>query len=508
LGGSNCVFYKNVKKILGTFAQNGSVNSYYGIEGNDTYCAQNFFPFAPCTNQSYKNKLLTRQVIMSNTGKVVKDDSYTYYFDPTNNNSKVPGMAVGFSKRNFNDYGGTQNDFSSNAFDYTKYDYVSEWFYLKSSTSILNDQNGFNPLTTTTDYAYDNPVHMQQTGINTKNSQGDQVIQSKKYPLDYNLSGTLTGAAQVIKEMVNQHILTSPIEEVNLKVINNPNTLIIPFTHGTINTFKLNNNQIVKAATYTLKISSTTSGVPLSDPTGFLASTITNGQLVYDARYELRNSFDVYDLNNNLLQLTDRKGTHAMIREPNTGRAWAKSQQCGYADIAYSSFEHDIAPTFTNWNYNLTGISTSNSQSGSRSFNLSGNPINNFQPLKISQKYKVSFWKKVDAATTVTLKGGTQTISLRAGPIRNGWQYYEGTFNNVTTTQISGTAIIDELRLYPSNDRMISYVFKPAIGLTSTCDENNQAMFWEYDEFNRLKITRDQDKYILNKTEYNYQQVQ
>jgi hypothetical protein len=507
LGGSNCVFYKNVKKIMGTAAQNGSINSYYGIEGNDTYCAQNFFPFAPCTNQTYKNELLTRQVIISNMGKVVKDDSYTYYFDPTNNYSKVPGMAVGFSKRNFNDYGGTQNDFSSNAFDYTKYDYASEWFYLKNITSTLNDQNGLNPFITTTDYAYSNPAHMQLTSTSIKNSQGDQVSEGKVYPLDYNLTGTLTGTAAVIKEMVNQHILNAPIEEVNLKVITSP-TLIIPFTSGTINTFKFSNNQIVKDATYSLKISTTTTGVPLSDPTNYISSKVTNGQFTYDSRYELRNSFDTYDSNNNLVQLTDRKGTHAMIREPNTGRAWAKSQQCGYADIAYSSFEHYTDPAFTNWSYNLAGITTSSAQTGAKAFNLSGNNINSLQPLSTSKKYKVSFWKKVDAATSVTLKAGTQTIALRTGPARNGWQYYEGTFTSATTAQVTGNAIIDELRLYPGNDRMISYVFKPVVGLMSVCDENNQTTFWEYDEFNRLKITRDQDKYILSKNEYNYQQVQ
>jgi len=42
----------------------------------------------------------------------------------------------------------------------------------------------------------------------------------------------------------------------------------------------------------------------------------------------------------------------------------------------------------------------------------------------------------------------------------------------------------------------------------SECDESNHYTFWEYDSFNRLKLTRDQDGIILKKNEYMYQYIQ
>jgi hypothetical protein len=510
LGGSDCVLYRNVKKIVGNSTTNGYVNSYYGIDNSNMYCSNDLFPFTPCTNLNYKSQLLTRQVIYSNVGKMVKDDSYSYFFDPTNNYMKTPGMAAGYIKRNYNDYGGTSLDFSTNIFNYNKYDYISEWYYLKTLTSKLYDQNGLNPSTVVTDYGYNNPAHMQLTSTTTKNSQGDQIIVGQKYPLDYAYSGALTGSALVMQEMVNRHIFSSPIEVFNFKIINNsnPNVWIIPYTGGILNTYKISNGQVVKAITYSLKISTTTTDVPLSDPTNFVASSITNGQFQYDSRYEVLNSYDLYDLTNNLIQLTDRKRTYGLIREPSTGDVWAQSTRGNYSDIAYTSFEHSDGSNFTNWIYNPAAITaTFGGQSGTRAFNLSENQITSIQTLKTVQKYKVSFWKKV-GGTVVNVVAGAQAVNMIPGATRNGWQFFEGNFNNATTVKLTGNAIIDELRLCPIEDRMTSFVIKQGVGLTSKCNENNQTTFWEYDEFNRLRITRDQDKYITNKNEYYYQQVQ
>jgi hypothetical protein len=507
IGGSECVFYRNVKKINGTEAQNGSVNSYYDLNDNPN-CSGGFFPYAPCANLDYKNQLLTRQVTFNNAGKIIKDDSYTYFFDQTNNYSKVPGVAAGYSQRNYNDHGSTTMDFNTNIFTWTKYDYISEWFYLKTLKSITNDQNGLNPVTNTTTYTYNNPAHMQLSSVGYVNSLGEGIGTSKRYPLDYILTGTLTGSAFAMQEMVNRHIVNWPVEEMAWKLITVP-SFSQPITGGSVHTFKLNNGQVVKDANYNLKISSSATGIPMSEPagSGTAYSSISNGQFTFDARFEKTEAYDTYDASNNLLQLTDRKGTYSMIREPNTGQVWAKSKNGTYADIAYSSFENTTANAFTNLTYNLAGI-IADGQSGVKAFNLTNNPVKNLIALKTAVRYKVSYWVKVSTATVTVKVGGGTVVTIRKGAIRNGWQYCEGFFTNATDLEISGNAIIDEVRFYPAYDRMTSYVFKQGVGIISECDENNQNIFWEYDEFNRLKLVRDQDKNILNKTEYNYQQVQ
>jgi hypothetical protein len=44
---------------------------------------------------------------------------------------------------------------------------------------------------------------------------------------------------------------------------------------------------------------------------------------------------------------------------------------------------------------------------------------------------------------------------------------------------VSGTATIDELRLYPKSSRMRTITYDPLIGKTSECDENNRITYYE-----------------------------
>jgi YD repeat-containing protein len=51
---------------------------------------------------------------------------------------------------------------------------------------------------------------------------------------------------------------------------------------------------------------------------------------------------------------------------------------------------------------------------------------------------------------------------------------------------------------------MTTYTYDPGIGMTSKCDERNRVTYYEYDQLNRLKLTRDNDMNILQLFEYNY----
>ena len=97
---------------------------------------------------------------------------------------------------------------------------------------------------------------------------------------------------------------------------------------------------------------------------------------------------------------------------------------------------------------------------------------------------------------------------MRQGPTRNGWTYFEGAITNASSVQLTGNAIIDELRLYPQIARFTSYTYQEGIGQISECNENNQTSFFDYDEFNRLKLVKDPNRTILKKNEYQYQQAQ
>jgi YD repeat-containing protein len=51
---------------------------------------------------------------------------------------------------------------------------------------------------------------------------------------------------------------------------------------------------------------------------------------------------------------------------------------------------------------------------------------------------------------------------------------------------------------------MTTLTYEPLIGVTSQSDANNRILYYQYDDFGRLALIRDQDKNILKKICYNY----
>ncbi|MCK0160137.1 RHS repeat domain-containing protein [Allomuricauda sp. F6463D] len=56
----------------------------------------------------------------------------------------------------------------------------------------------------------------------------------------------------------------------------------------------------------------------------------------------------------------------------------------------------------------------------------------------------------------------------------------------------------------PNGSLMSSYTYDPTIGVTSTTDPRGYTTFYEYDEFNRLEATKDDDLKMLNDYQYHY----
>jgi YD repeat-containing protein len=56
------------------------------------------------------------------------------------------------------------------------------------------------------------------------------------------------------------------------------------------------------------------------------------------------------------------------------------------------------------------------------------------------------------------------------------------------------------------NVRVDTYTYDPLIGVTSITDPKGYTVYYEYDDFNRLKQVKDADGHILSENEYNYKQ--
>ena len=163
-------------------------------------------------------------------------------------------------------------------------------------------------------------------------------------------------------------------------------------------------------------------------------------------------------------------------------------------NIAYTSFEDK---SDGNWAIASTTRDVSNFFTGLKGYSLSnGNVVKS--GLDGSKTYRVTFWMR-NSGYSVSVNGSSPTYVTTV----NGWLLYSKDVSSTTIT-ISGTALIDELRLYPVEAQMTSYTYDPQVGLTSATDANNLTTYYFYDTFKRLQFLKDYQGNILKRYTYNY----
>ena len=151
----------------------------------------------------------------------------------------------------------------------------------------------------------------------------------------------------------------------------------------------------------------------------------------------------------------------------------------------------------------VSGSLTDKGRTGTKYYNLSyGNVTRGSLP---AGKYFVSFW----ATGTVNFTGTNYSlIRQKSGTAINGWTYYEY-FINITAANSSVTLSgsspvkIDDIRLYPENAIMLTYTYDPLVGKTSETDVNNMTIYYEYDEFNRIRYIKDHRGNVIKRYTYN-----
>jgi hypothetical protein len=207
-----------------------------------------------------------------------------------------------------------------------------------------------------------------------------------------------------------------------------------------------------------------------------------------------------YDANSNLIGAKDEGGrTVANIYDYNDNYVVASVLNADplVDKLAYSSFE---TATFGGWTFGGgSGVYVANTGvTGVRALNLTSRTLS-ATGLNTTRSYTLSFWANVPS---VIVNGGA-TLT-KSAPSLNGLTYYEYDIAQGTTNvSVSGSAIIDELRLYPKTARMRTSTYDILIGKSAECDENNRLAYFEYDNLGRLKLIKDGDKNILKMYEYN-----
>jgi hypothetical protein len=149
--------------------------------------------------------------------------------------------------------------------------------------------------------------------------------------------------------------------------------------------------------------------------------------------------------------------------------------------------------------------------------------LSSFIPIK-GETYIVSGWVKEEniaanhlttyADAKISIVVGTTTHDFYGeGQIIDGWQRIYGEFDipssgvstidlDLNTTNVN--AYFDDIRVYPKNGTMVSYVYDPiSLKLVATLDENNYATLYEYDEEGgliRVKKETERGIYTIKET--------
>jgi YD repeat-containing protein len=333
---------------------------------------------------------------------------------------------------------------------------------------------------------YDNPVHALPTRTVTVNSTGDSLITLLKYIDDYPIVATSDPVVEAMNNLRTKNIVNTPVEKISLLKKPDGTQYIVS---ATLTTYKT--GQPFPDKLYNMELSE-----PLLYSQFQQSSVSVSGIFFKDSRYREQASFGNYDAKGNILQMQKTNDLPvAYIWDYNGQLPIAEIKGATAAQVAYTSFEADGSG---NWSITATARNSNTAITGTKSYELSSGNIS-LTSLPTGTKYIVSAWLKNGNAT---VNGAAPTISYT----RNGWTYcqYElpVTANSVT---ISGTATIDELRLYPKDAAMVSFTHIPLIGISGACDATNKIIYYEYDGLGRLASIRDQDKNILKLFDYQYQ---
>ncbi|WP_437919033.1 RHS repeat domain-containing protein [Sphingobacterium sp. LRF_L2] len=458
--------YPDIYRILTvTNSQNGSEIS----NGGDQEYSQIAEPLP-----AYCRGLLKEKRLYSTENTLVQRLTNTY---DVREYRKIPGAVAVGTKSVADGINGVS--FSSSMASLIN-ESVKNIHLIKSETTDFHENN--NSTTTTKKYVYN--AHQLIREIVGK-SDGDTIINEYTYS---NRNGY-----GVVWDMIPYNI-SLPIERITyLK--------------------KGNSSKVIDAEVHlykTMNLSDTSTSFPLLSKVLKLktASALDNYvklsydqvNTVYDSRLEEVLEYTRYNINGLSIE---QKANGATLSSAIYGY-WnshliASVENSPFTDIAYAGFEDSF---LGGWRTAFVLYSTvSQSFMGGKSFNLAlnTNGLNKYD-LSTSKTYLVSYW--TNATSPLTVSGTVGNIKM--GATINGWSYFEHLVKNVNSVTVSGTKLVDELKLRPASASMTTYTLVPTRGLTSITDPSGNIQRYEYDTFGRLSVIKDLNGDIVKGYCYNY----
>ena len=454
------VRYTNIREFQDSNAVSLKTEYVFGVSSNaGDYPSGTNFPFPSDVQPDWEDLLMEKRqyINKANQQYALVDDQRNFYasYQPWENDT----MGVKIAPLP-----------TANTFIFAIYNNFSEWYVLDSTvhTTYPSDTTLNNSLTTSTKYLYD-PLNFAISDERTVDSKGEVVEKKTSYPQDYSSS-----AGYNISTLIQNNMVENPIKQETDR-----NGMVF---QGAVTTY------------YTNGLPQNIYHLETAQP---LDTVTVNSGTVVPSSYVLR---DVVNFNSsgNLSELVALNSYNkSYIWDYSNNYPICQVSNADTSNIAYTSFEADGSG---NWTIPDTTRQRAAAITGNISYRLTGSNSITKTALLSSTTYIVSYWED-SSANTIKVNGGPDTAKITIG----GWTYYERQVSSATSVTVSGTGIIDELRLYPKGSLMTTYTYAPLIGMTSQCDASGKITYYTYDGLGRVKLIKDQYGNILKRYDYEYQ---
>ncbi|WP_218124157.1 hypothetical protein [Chitinophaga filiformis] len=484
INGSPVTYSRVVENYTNNGLSNGKKECYFTSYTPGGLAGYNPFPFTPPTYFDWSFGQLEKEVIYNKDNDSIKVTVNEYQTSLDNYYYSTPRLL------NF-----TSIALSPVVYEYrvgqsagiTSWNQVVQPIYYASRTFTPGAGRKDLVKTTTTEYsngqsmvsdvsyAYDTAFNVKT--VTSSNSKGEKIEKVSYYPYEYN--NTVAAA------MKSQNMYSPEISVENWKTKGTTKYL----AGGYVNQYTQLSSGLRStgiAAFNSADIIPSTS-VAAFNPALFNRDTTLFKKLISFSQYTAKGFLNEQNKVNDLLQayIYGYKGNYVI----------AEVKNAAASEIAYSGFDEDGKG---NWSYSGAPSTDAAALSGGKVYNLTAGAISK-SSLSSGKSYKVSYWSKTVAANV-------NGVAAVKGATRNGWTYFEHIIPaGATTVTVQGSVIIDDVRLYPSSVLMSTFTYQPLYGITAMCDQNNQFVYYQYDDFGRLKVVKDVDGRVLKQYDYQFQ---